>query len=182
MADYTLVGFSGSLRAESFNTKLVREAARIFDPADFHLGDVNWPLYDADLEDRGIPAEITALGDRIAAADAVVIGNPEYNKGVTGTMKNTLDWLSRLKPNPMVDKPVAIVSASTGRNGAEISHYMLRHLLVPHRARVVTGNNVLLGNAGEHFDENDRLKTESYVEFLEKLMQGLKDEIARGQA
>lgn len=178
--DLTLAGISGSLRADSFNTRLVREAARLFAPAEFTMGDLRLPLYDGDLEAQGIPPEVQALGAVITRADALVIGNPEYNKGMSGVLKNALDWLSRLKPNPLAGKPVALVSAAGGRAGGEVSQYQARHNLAPHNARVLTGNYVLVGNASEHFDSEGRLVTESYAAALTRLMAALRDEAARG--
>ena len=119
MASGTLLGISGSLREGSYNRKLLREAARAFDPAEFIEADLRLPLYDGDLETaEGIPAEVQRLADQIAAADAVVISGPEYNKGISGVLKNALDWVSRTKAAPWRDKPVAIMAATAGRAGA----------------------------------------------------------------
>ena len=82
MSHPTLLGLSGSLRAGSFNRKLLSEAARLFGDAHYFEGDLNLPLYNGDLEDaEGIPAAVQKLADQIAAADAVLISTPEYNKG-----------------------------------------------------------------------------------------------------
>ena len=118
MPEHHLLGISGSLRKGSFNTKLMREAARLFDPAEFTVADLHLPLFDQDIEDaHGIPPEVQRLADQIAAADAVVISGPEYNKSVTGVLKNALDWVSRTEGNPWQDKPVAIMAATGGRAG-----------------------------------------------------------------
>ena len=94
MSQPTLLGLSGSLRQSATNRKLLREAARLFDPASFVEADLNLPLYDGDLEEgEGIPAAVKTLADQIAQADAVIISTPEYNKGPSGVLKNALDWV-----------------------------------------------------------------------------------------
>ncbi|MBB5517018.1 chromate reductase [Rubricella aquisinus] len=182
MTDYTLAGISGSLRRGSSNTLLVKEAARAFAPATFVMGDIRLPLFDEDLEAEGIPAEVTALAEAIAQADALVISTPEYNKNLPGGLKNALDWLSRLKPNPLNGKPVAIVSAAAGRAGGERSQFSLRHCLTPHMARILPGPEVMIAGANKAFDENGQLSDPKSFEFLGKLMDALKAEIERSKA
>ena len=169
MPETTLVGLCGSLRAESFNRKLMLEAARHFDGR-FVEGDLRLPLFDEDLEKRGMPEAVTRLAEQIRAADAVLIACPEYNKAPPGVLKNALDWLSRTKSWPMEGKPTALVSAAAGRAGGERAQYILRLMLVPHRALVLTHPEVLVGGAKQHFDAEGRLETESYVNALDALM------------
>lgn len=170
-----LLGISGSLRAASANTKLVNEAARIFDADTFELADIRFPLYDGDLEDSdGIPAQVQHVADQIAAADAVAISTPEYNKNLSGVLKNALDWISRVDGNPWNGKPVAIMSATAGRAGGERTQTSLRLCLQPFRPLVLQGPEVLVGGASEHFDDDGRLVTESYRKFLGNLMDALK--------
>ena len=86
-----LLGISGSLRTNSLNRKLIRNAARLYKATDFVEADLRLPLYDGDLEDTsGVPAEVQTLADQIKAADAVVISTPEYNKSISGVLKNAL--------------------------------------------------------------------------------------------
>lgn len=173
-----LLGISGALRKESSNTKLVREAARHFDPAAFTLADLNLPLYDGDLEDaEGIPEAVQRLADQIAWADAVAISGPEYNKGVTGVLKNALDWVSRTEGNPWKDKPVAIMSSAAGRAGGERTQMMLRWCMVAFRPRILQGPEVFLAKGAKQFDEDGRL-TDAFAEkLLIELMQGLRAEV-----
>ncbi|TCP60025.1 chromate reductase [Rhodovulum bhavnagarense] len=178
MADYRLLGISGSLRAASYNTLLLHEAARLFNPAEFMLGNLRLPLFDEDLEAaHGIPEPVQRLADQILAADAVVIAGPEYNKSITGVLKNALDWVSRTKANPWADKPVAIVSATAGRAGGELTQTALRLCLVPFRPRIVPGPEVLVGQAQAQFDPDGRLNNDINREALAGLMTALKAEI-----
>ena len=181
MSQPVLLGLSGSLRAGSFNRKLLAEAARLFGEAEFMEGDLNLPLYNGDLEDaEGIPAAVQKLADQIAAADAVVISTPEYNKGISGVMKNALDWVSRTKGSPWSGKPVAILSATAGRAGGERAQVMLRNCMVAFRPRILQGPEMLLAQTSEQFDENGHLKGEIYINTLTDLMAALRAEIARG--
>lgn len=176
----TLLGIPGALRARSTNRFLVRAAAESFAPDDFVEADLNLPLYDGDLEEgAGIPPAVQALADQIATADAVVISTPEYNKALSGVLKNALDWVSRTKGSPWRDKPVAILSAAAGRAGGERAQFSLRLCLVPFRPRILQGPEVLVGNNRDHFDEHGRLVTESYRKALDELMLALRAEVGR---
>ncbi len=180
MAKYSLVGLSGSLRKDATNTKLVREAVRLFDAESFSLADLNLPLYNGDDEDAtGIPPAVQRLAELIAEADAVVISTPEYNKGPSGVLKNALDWVSRTKVAPWEYKPVAVLSAAAGRAGGERAQMVLRGFLVPFRPRLLTGPEVHLADSGTQFDDNGHLTSEHYTGTVIKLMDALRTEIAR---
>lgn len=173
MADGTLLCISGSLRKDSLNTKLVHEAARIFNPAKTLVGDLNLPLYHGDVEAEGRPASVQLLMDQMVEADAIAISTPEYNKGPSGVLKNALDWVSRTKPMPLMGKPVAIMSATAGRSGGERTQYILRLFLVPHGAHVLTAPEVLVGAAGDQFD-GPTLTNEINLKMLTDLMATLR--------
>lgn len=171
----TLLGISGSLRKASTNTMLMRNAAAIFDAETFIEGDINFPLYNGDLEEaEGIPAAVQTLADQIAAADAVIIATPEYNKALSGALKNALDWVSRTKGGPWNGKPVAIMSAAGGRAGGERSQFSLRLAMTPFRPDILQGPEVLVANSSNEFDENGKLKGEMYIKLLTELMDALK--------
>lgn len=171
-----LVGISGSLRAAASNTLLVDEAARLFEPDIYTRADLNLPLLNTDLD---TPESVQRLTDLVRGADAVIISTPEYNKMIPGLLKNALDWLS-IQPggNPLSGKPVAIMSSAAGRSGGERSQYTLRHALTPHLARVLNAPEVTIAGANDAFDQNGRLKDAKSTEFLGKLMDALKAEIA----
>ena len=176
MAEGRLLGIPGALRQESFNRKLVREAARLFDPETFVEADLRFPLYDGDVEDsEGIPPAVQTLADEIAAADAVAIATPEYNKALSGVLKNAIDWVSRTKPNPWFNKPVAIMSATAGRAGGERTQFSLRLVMMAFRPRILQGPEVLVGQATDQFD-GERLVNEINLRALDTLMGSLRDE------
>lgn len=109
---------AASLRKDSINRRLlllaediVRQSGHEVDHAEFR--DFDMPLYDGDLQDEsGIPAGAEALGARIAGSDAWLLASPEYNWGAPGTIKNAIDWLSRMQPVPLAGKSALLMSAS----------------------------------------------------------------------
>lgn len=180
MAKYTVLGLSGSLRKESTNTMLLHEAARLFEDCSFKLADVRLPLYDGDAESAdGVPAAVQLLSDEIAAADAVLISTPEYNKGPSGVLKNALDWVSRTKGRPWADKPVAVMSAAAGRAGGERAQMVLRGFMLPFRPRILQGPEIHLADSSNQFDDQGRLTGEVYLRELTTLMTALRAEADR---
>ena len=148
-----VLAISGSLRRDSHNTALLRAAAKRV-PAGVELdlwdGLKAVPPYDED-DDGGqsAPAAVTALRSAVAGADAVLIATPEYNHSVPGALKNALDWVSRpIAANPLRNKPVAVIGASTGIFGAVWAQAELRKVLSAIGARVVE-RELAVGQAAE---------------------------------
>jgi len=173
-----LLGISGSLRVDATNRKLIREAARIFGDASYVEADLHLPLYDGDVENAdGIPDIVQALADQIAHADAILISTPEYNKSVSGVLKNALDWVSRTESNPWLEKPVALMSAAAGRTGGEQAQAILRLCMVSFRPRIVPGPQMNLAGSGNAFNDNGQLSDERSIRTLTELMAGLRAQI-----
>jgi chromate reductase len=171
-----LLGISGSLRAGSFNTALLRAAQQVavghitVEIATLH----GIPLYDGDLEAAsGIPAAVEALKAKVIASDGVIISTPEYNSGIPGVMKNGFDWLSR----PQTDiakvfggRPVAIMGATPSGFSTLLAQNAwlptLRHL----GANLWTGGRVVVPHAhtlmkdGEFTDEAIRKQVAVFVQ------------------
>ncbi len=177
MPDPILVGLSGSLRQDATNRKLLREAARLFEPGTFIEADLNLPLYDGDVEaEQGIPEAVQILADQIAQADAVIISTPEYNKGPSGVLKNALDWVSRTSGRPWMDKPLAVMSAAAGRAGGERAQMILRSFMVPFQPRILQGPEFHLADSSNEFDDEGRLISDRYEHSLQTLMKKLRVE------
>lgn len=178
MADPKLLLISGSLRSGSFNRMLLDEAARAFGAAEVFKGDLDLPLYDGDLEEsQGIPDKVQALSDQVKDADAMVISTPEYNKGISGVLKNALDWLSRTGMAHFRDKPTVLMSATAGRTGGETALYMTTACLGAFQVRIVSGPPVMVAGAQDQFDENGKLLQQSYQDALSTRMATLRDVI-----
>lgn len=110
--------FCGSLRKDSFNKKLLLASQALL-PANttseyLDLKALNLPVFDEDLEVNQFPQGVNWLGEKLKAADAWVIVSPEYNGCISSPLKNTIDWLSRLKPHPFTAKPVFLMAATPG--------------------------------------------------------------------
>jgi chromate reductase len=149
-----ILGISGSLRRDSYNTRLL-EAARRELPAGAELElwteleDV--PPYNEDA-DGAEPAAVRSLKESVAAADAVLVSTPEYNGSFPGQLKNALDWASRpLATSPLRNVPIAVVGASTSAFGAVWAQDDLRRVLGRIGARVV-GEPLPVARAQSRFD------------------------------
>ena len=127
-----ILGISGSLRKNSFNTRLL-EQTRSCLPAevDFLIYTCGaLPLYNQDLDGARKPPAVAELLELIADADALLISTPEYNYGLPGVMKNTLDWASRpAYKSVLKDRPTAIMSASPSATGGVRAQIQLRQTL-----------------------------------------------------
>lgn len=180
MSDPKLLTLCGSLRKASFNRKLLAEAVAQFGPAEVTDANLRLPLFDGDLQaEQGIPPQVQTLAQQILNADGIIISSPEYNKGITGVLKNALDWISRVEGSVLKDKPVALMSAANGRSGGETAQYMTRACLIPLQPRLINGPFVMIASASKEF-ESGKLENERYVANVAALMQALKTEITRG--
>jgi len=153
-----VLAVSGSLRADSYNTRLLEAAAaaapagvevELFDPA--LIADL--PLYDQDLEADGVPVSVDLLREAWAGADAILFATPEYNGSVPGGLKNAIDWASRPKFEAVLtNKTVSVIGASTGQFGAMWAQQDLRKILGIAGARVV-GEGLPVARAHEGFPD-----------------------------
>src|SRR4029450_2997860 len=175
-----ILGISGSLRADSHNTKLLRAAAEML-PREVEFE--QWsdlktaPPYDQDDDMEGGPAAVNELKAAIAEADAVLFATPEYNASIPGVLKNALDWVSRPpKTTPLRNKPVAGVAASPGAFGAVWSQAELRKVLATIGARVLDVD-VAVGHADTQFDEDGRLLDDQLQEQLGEVVAALVSEV-----
>ena len=154
-----ILAASGSLRAGSFNTSLLRaavEAAPEGVELELWEGLGDLPLYDEDIE-QDVPESARRLREDWAAADAILFSTPEYNGSVPGGLKNAIDWASRPKLEGVLrNKPVAVVGASTGQFGALWAQQDLKRILGIAGARVV-GTEIPVARADERFDNAGRL-------------------------
>ena len=155
-----ILAVSGSLRAGSYNTQLLRAAAEAA-PAGVEVelweGIGHLPLYDADLDAGEPPEPVRRLREDWGRADAILFATPEYNGSVPGGLKNAVDWASRPRLEaPLTNKTVAVVGASPGQFGALWAQADLRKTLGVAGARVV-GDELPVTRAHEKFDAEGRL-------------------------
>lgn len=156
-----ILAISGSLRADSWNTTLLRAAAELLPSgADFvlHEGLETIPPFDED-DEHDPHGAVHALRDAIRSADALLVATPEYNHSIPGQLKNAVDWVSRpVSDTAFRGKPAAVVGASTGLFGAVWAQAELRKALGAAGA-VVLDRELPVGQASQHFDHEGRLTT-----------------------
>ena len=171
-----VLGISGSLRRDSYNTRLLDAAAELAPPGvefERYRGLASIPPYDADVDALGTPATVSELKRLVAEADAVLIATPEYNASIPGQLKNALDWISRpIAENPFRNMPTAVVGASTSGYGGVWAQAELRKVLGLLGARVVEGE-VAVAHADRQFDESGRLVHGETRDQLEQLVADL---------
>ncbi len=176
-----LVGFSGSLRRESLNTKLLNAAASYL-PDDTELQIVSIaeiPLYDGDVEAKtGVPAAVEKVKDAIAAGDGLVIASPEYNNSVPGVLKNAIDWLSR--PSSDIERvfakrPTVVIGATPGSFGTTLAQVAWLPIMRTLGTDYWNGGRMMLPKANKAFADDGSLKDEDTAERLAKFMAGFVD-------
>ena len=141
-----LVAFWGSLRKGSFNRMALqafasaRRRARVSNDRDRRLA-----AYNADIQAQGFPDKVQAAQKAMLEADGIVFASPEYNYSVSGVLKNAIDWLSRLTPQPFAGKPMAVFGASGGPLGTARSQYHLRQMMIFLDGRMINKPEVMIG-------------------------------------
>ena len=169
-----ILALSGSLRAASINSALLRAASRLA-PSDVsvvlfdHLGHL--PLFNVD-DDADPPAPVERFRSQVARADALMIASPEYAHGVSGTIKNALDWLVSFEP--FAEKPVAILNASPRAYHADAA---LREILRTMAALIVELASVTIPLLGAKLDEEGMLDTPSVSTSIRKSLRALVDAV-----
>ena len=174
----TLLGISGSLRKQSLNTALLR-AAQSVAPAGVTVEIATLhgiPLYDGDAEQaEGIPAAVTALKQRVLAAQGLLLATPEYNNGIPGVFKNAIDWLSR-PPKEMAalfgERPVAVIGASPGGFGTVMAQAAWLPVLKTLGTRHWSGGRLMVARAGQVFDAQGAIVDEKVREQLREFVAG----------
>lgn len=150
-----VLAISGSLRNASSNSALVRAAVRAA-PVGVEvsiyreLGDI--PPFNPDLDTEPAPVAISRFRSTLQANDAVLISSPEYAHGVSGVLKNALDWL--VGSGELIDKPIALINASPRATHA---HAALSETLTTMSAHVVKDASATIPVSGAAFDADGNL-------------------------
>jgi chromate reductase len=179
-----LLAISGSLRKASLNTAILTTLAEsVADRAVvtlFPLNDI--PGYDGDLDSATPPDAVSKLRSAIAHSDGVVIGSPEYNYGISGVLKNALDWASRpFGKSTLTGKPVLTLTASPAFTGGVRAQSQLNDLLMAIAAQVVLRPQAVVGLAHEKVKEGRLIDTPT-LQFLSAGVDALIQNIRRSGA
>lgn len=181
-----LLVFAGSMRQASFNRKLASVAAALArasgaEVTHLELADFDIPMYNADLEAKGTPADVMKLKQIMFEHPAWIICSPEYNGSYTALLKNTVDWVSSpVKGDPawqegfksFSGKVVGVLSASPGGLGGLRSQSHLVPLLLNAQCWVAP-KAFALGHAGDAFDAQGQLVNDAH----RKNVQGVIDQV-----
>lgn len=182
-----IIALSGALRRASYNTALLRAAAGLApEGVSIELRTLHGiPLYDGDVEAEGMPPAVTALREAIRAADALLIGTPEYNNSIPGVLKNGLDWLSRPSGEGgklFGGKPTALVGATPGGFGTVQSQDALLSVLRAFGNDFWMGGRLMVSKAGTVFDADGQLIDGKVRAQLQQFVQGFVDFVAKRSA
>jgi len=168
-----ILTISGSLRARSSNTELLRAAQLVADPSwtfDHYDGLASLPQFnpDDDLEGAIPPEPVRDLRARIAAADALLVCSPEYAHGVPGSLKNALDWM--VSDAAMIGKPIGLLNASAR---STFAHPQLAETLRTMSATIVEGASIVISLDGRRLDASGIVSDPE----LARLFRGALDEL-----
>ncbi|HSW96864.1 MAG TPA: NAD(P)H-dependent oxidoreductase [Candidatus Saccharimonadales bacterium] len=171
-----ILGISGSLRKNSYNTAAMRIAVSLVpENAEIEvfekLGEI--PPFNQDFEQTP-PEIVTELKQSIRAADAILFALPEYNYSIPGVLKNAIDWVSRpYGDNAWEGKPVAMMSASISMLGGARAQYHLRQVFVFLDMHPLNRPEVMIPSAADKFDEQGNLTDTHTKEKIAELLQAL---------
>lgn len=173
-----IAGISGSLRAKSYNTALLRAAQKLA-PEGMKIEILSidgLPVYNQDIEEADFPPLASELRQKIQSADGVLFAVPEFNRAPSSALTNFLAWSSRpeSEPNPWNGKPVAIFGVSSGPRGASFAQYDIRRICGYFNARVMGQPEVYIGPAEQKFDAEQNLTDERTIATVKKFLAAFK--------
>lgn len=167
-----LLAISGSLRKNSYNSALLRALDRVA-PEDIEIrifnavGDL--PLFNPDYEMEEIPV-LTHLKKELRSADGLIIASPEYAHGISGVMKNLLDWL--VSGEEFVNKPVALMNTSPRAHHAQDA---LREVITTMSGRIIEPASIAIPLLGTNFTAKDIVEEAALVDLLSKALQDFRN-------
>jgi chromate reductase len=172
-----VLAFAGSLREGSYNKALIRAAVEVKpDNISIEVFDLEGiPPFNDDLIEHPC-AKVVDFKNKIKNADALLIASPEYNYSIPGVLKNAIDWASRPSAgNPLEGKPVAIMSASTGRFGGARAQYHLRQTFVFLNMHPINRPEIMLSDALHNIDEKGNVTNETTIKLIRQLLEALSE-------
>ena len=164
--------FGASLRDGSLNDKLATLATAVVQDKGGEveratMSDFECPPYNLDVElSSGIPAGANALRDKLLTTDGFIIASPEYNASMSGVLKNTIDWVSRFRPQPLNGKQAFLIAASPSMTGGKVGLWALRQPLEHLGARVYP-DMFALAQAHKAFDSAGRIADSKLQQWFE---------------
>jgi chromate reductase len=170
-----IVAISGSLRKDSFNTALLYALPALApEGMQITIADISaLPLFNQD-DEAAFPAVAQALKDKIEAADGIIIATPEYNRSISGVLKNAIDWASRpWGKNSFAGKPVLTMGVSVGALGTAVAQNHLKQILSYLDMKIIGQPELYFGPAQAIFDGEGNITDESTKDVLTKALKVL---------
>ena len=174
-----ILAISGSLRAVSSNTTILKALAALADNDahfTFYEGLASLPHFNPDIEKEGIPGTVVDFRRQLQAADGIVICTPEYAFGVPGVLKNALDWI--VSSGEFDKKPVATISVSPLATGGETAHASLLRTLQVMGAAIAEKASLSIPLVSKRINEKGELTDDTTRQELIVLFNALKETIA----
>lgn len=180
-----IVAISGSIRSESYHVALAKYQVKLlkaqgYDAEYVDLADYDLPIYNGDIEAKGIPENARKLKEIFKSADAILIASPEYNSGYSPLLKNTIDWISRpseANEPPLVafsNKIVGLTACSPGALGGLRGLTQLR-ILLSNINMIVLPQQVAIPNHSENIHIGDvHVTNETYQKMINGMLEQLK--------
>lgn len=170
-----VLGICGSLRWDSYNRKALRVAKSIAEGLgtevrEVNLKELNLPIYDGDIEAKGLPESVLKLKSAITEADVIMLASPEHNYSISAALKNVIDWTSR-QGNPWDGKVAVIFGASSGAFGTLRGQFQLRQILMYLNVFILPQPQVFIRNEAEAFNSDGTLKDQKLHEQLRALIE-----------
>ena len=170
MATHNIVVIVGSLRKESFTLKIANALAKLAPPSlKLDVVTLNGiSFFNQDLEATP-PADWTAFRERIQKSDGVIFVTPEYNRAISGVLKNAIDVASRpYGKSSFLGKPTGIISNSPGPLGGVSAAKTLQNVLPGITGPILGQPEVYLNNVGDAFDDKGELTKETLKTVLKQ--------------
>lgn len=160
-----ILGISGSLRKDSFNSALLQNLVDLA-PDDVSIAsDVlidKLPFFNPDIDNPEKPPEMVAVFRKLLRkADGIVLVSPEYAHNISGVLKNALDWL--VASGELVHKPVVVINVSTSYVGGEKAHTSLKYLVNLLSAHLLEEASFHISSATQKFDDSGKLTDEETI-------------------
>ena len=182
-----LIGMSGSLRKDSFNTRLLFAVQQLW-PENVTMGIVSiadQPLYNADLDlpaAKQRPPMVQQFREALATADGFVFVSPEYNYSIPGGLKNAIDWASRGEDSPLLNKPVAVMGATPGMWGTVRMQTAFLPVFTFLNMKPILKPEILIAQAAKKFDAQGKLTDDKAKDLIRQKLDALRELILKERA
>lgn len=172
-----IVGISGSLRKGSYNTALLKAAQELLPVGTtLEIAEIgNLPFYNSDIDGDLRPEVVKQFRTILASADGFLFALPEYNYSFPGVFKNAIDWASRGKDSPLLNKPVGVMGATNGLWGTARMQQSIRPIFQAMNMFPVNKPEVYVSQVREKFDDRGVLTDEITKDVIQQHLYALKN-------